>query len=696
MPKICLNMIVKNESRVILRLLESTLPIIDSYCICDTGSSDNTIDIIKLFFERHNIPGKIVSEPFQDFGYNRSFALKECIGLENADYLLLLDADMVLKINPDFDIQKFKDSMSADAYHLFQGSTAFLYKNVRILKNNPNFSYWGVTHEYVQTPQNSVYQDIPNNQIFINDIGDGGSKTEKFERDIRLLKKGLEELPNNDRYTFYLANSYRDSGQYQNAIDTYKKRIEIGGWHEEVWYSYYAIGKCYRDMDDMANAIYYWMEAYNFYPERIENLYEIISYYRIEGKKQFSYMFFELADYQRKLKYSEDHLFLQKDVYDYKIDYEFSIVGYYCNRNNLDVHKSCMRVLASNTADDSIKQNVLNNYKFYAYKLRDFAVKDDNLLVLNNIGNSIINSTNNYDFISSTPSICFDSNSSNNNKLIVNVRYVNYKIGDNGSYNNKERIITKNIIASFNVEDDRPWKKTGEFELKYEASYDNLYVGLEDIRLFSKNGQLQYNANRGLSYGCMVIENGTINLRSQQTLSSLIKKDNQRNIEKNWVIFRDSKFENKMIYEWHPLSIGVHRDHPEKILDGENRPVTQLNIEHTISTPSFFKWLRGSTNGVNMANQTDGSSEVWFICHLVSYEDRRHYYHILVVLDATTYELKRYSKLFTFEGEKVEYTLGFVYFERKKEFLIGYSVLDRETKYIMIPKTKLDELFINS
>jgi len=695
MPKICLNMIVKNESKVILRLLESTLPIIDSYCICDTGSTDNTMEIIKLFFERYNIPGKIVSEPFRDFGYNRSFALKECVGMENADYLLLLDADMILKLQPNFNVQEFKESITADAYLVFQGSQSFLYKNVRILKNNPKYTYWGVTHEYVQTPPNSIYQDIPNSQMFINDIGDGGAKSEKFERDIRLLKKGLEELPNNDRYTFYLANSYRDCGQFQNAIDTYKNRIVLGGWHEEVWYSYYAIGKCYRDMGDMPNAIYNWMEAYNFYPERIENLYEIINYYRIQGKNQFSYMFYELADYQRKSNYSDDHLFLQKDVYDYKIDYEFSIIGYYCNRNNLDVHKSCMRVLDSNMPDDSIKQNVLNNYKFYAYKLKDFAVKDENLLILNNIGNNIINSTNMYSFYSTTPSVCFDSNSNNNSKLIVNVRYVNYKIGDSGEYINKDRIITKNIIATFNVDEGHPWKKTGEFELKYETSYDNLYVGLEDIRLFSKNGQLQYNANRGLSYECMVIENGIINPRSQQTISSLIKKENQRSIEKNWVIFRDSKFENKMIYEWHPLTIGIHRDHPDKILDGENRPVTQFHVEYTINTPSFFKWLRGSTNGINMVNQIDGTNEVWFICHLVSYEDRRYYYHILVVLDANTYKLKKYSKLFTFEGEKVEYTLGFVYFENKKQFLIGYSIMDRETKYMMVPKSKLDELFLS-
>ena len=684
-------MIVKNESRVILRLLESVLPIIDSYCICDTGSTDNTVDIIKLFFERHNIPGKIVFETFRDFGYNRTYALKQCLDMENADYLLLLDADMVLQIPDDLDVDQFKSTLSADVFHIFQGSPMFFYKNVRILKNSPSMSYWGVTHEYVQTPPDSRYEDIPRSVLFINDIGDGGAKTEKFERDIRLLTKGLEELPNNDRYTFYLANSYRDSGQYQNAIDTYKKRIEIGGWREEVWHAYYSIGKCYKDLGDMANAIYYWMEAYQFFPDRIENLYEIMSHYRIAGKNKLAYMFYELADYERTRNPSTDHLFLQKDVYDYKIDYEFSILGYYCNRMDLDIHKSCMKVLASEPAGEDIQKNVISNYKFYASKIAELAIKNDglseNLKLLNGVGKNIVDKS---EFASSTPSVCFDTNPASNNTLIINVRYVNYRIGESGEYINKDRIITKNIIATIDI--SKPvWKKTNEFELKYDSSYDNLYVGLEDVRLFSKNGQLQYNANRGLSYECMVIENGTINLRSHQTLSTLVKKDKQRGIEKNWVLFRDGKFENKMIYEWHPLSIGIHRDHPDHLIDGENKPITQLHIQHTISTPPFFRWVRGSTNGVNMKNLVDGSNEVWFICHLVSYEDRRYYYHIFVVLDALTYQVKRYSRLFTFEGEKVEYTLGFV--SMGDDLLIGYSILDRETKHILVPREKIEGLF---
>ena len=65
--RMLLNMIVKNESKIITRLFDSVLPIIDSYCICDTGSTDDTIKIIKAYFDSKGISGKIVEEPFVDF-----------------------------------------------------------------------------------------------------------------------------------------------------------------------------------------------------------------------------------------------------------------------------------------------------------------------------------------------------------------------------------------------------------------------------------------------------------------------------------------------------------------------------------------------------------------------------------------------------------------------------------------------------
>lgn len=682
MTKLCLNMIVKNESKIIERLMLSVLHLIDSYCICDTGSTDNTIELIETFFEKNNIPGRIVKEPFQDFGYNRTFALNACIGLPNADYLLLLDADMKLRINPNVSIPDFKKSLTKDAYYIFQGSDLFFYKNVRILRNDPEYSYWGVTHEFVKTTPGSVYEQVDKGLLFIDDIGDGGAKADKFERDVRLLLKGLDENPGNDRYTFYLANSYRDAGQFDNAIQRYKDRIKIGGWHEEVWYSYYSIGKCYERMGDMPNAIHYWLEAYQFYPNRIENLYKIVNYYRSKNQNVLAYSFYEMANHELSRNNSNDHLFLEKEIYDFKLDYEFTIIAYYRNPKNMDVVKCCMKVLAHPNAPEPITNNVLFNFKFYTQRLKDMESHRYNLQILNKIGNTLNMDSS---FVSSTPSICMDPFSKS--RLIINLRYVNYRIGDKGDYINQSNIITKNVVAYIDI--NKPeWKIDSEIELKYNNSYDGLYVGLEDVRIMGHSGKLYFNANRGIEQGNMVIEHGLINLKSRSTLSNLIEIDGQRNIEKNWVMFENSARELKIIYGWFPLRIGNIIDHPNSKIDDKNNPIKKMIITHEVKTPNFFRWLRGSTNGQIIGN------EIWFICHLVSYEDRRFYYHIFVSLDSKTMELKRYSRIFTFEREKVEYTLGFVYMEDTRELLIGYSIMDRETRYMTISKDKVEEMFV--
>ena len=143
-PTICLNMIVKNEARIIQRLLDSVINLIDAYCICDTGSTDNTIETIETFFKTHNKSGIIIREPFKDFGYNRTFALKAVYkNMPEIDYILLMDADMVLTGNclQDSNIEYFKRTLTHDYYHICQGSPNYYYKNVRIVKNNNLFSY---------------------------------------------------------------------------------------------------------------------------------------------------------------------------------------------------------------------------------------------------------------------------------------------------------------------------------------------------------------------------------------------------------------------------------------------------------------------------------------------------------------------------------------------------------------------------
>ena len=677
-PKLCLNMIVKNESKVIMRLLQSVATIVDGYCICDTGSTDNTVEIIETFFKDRGIPGKIIYEPFRDFGYNRTFAAKACQTIPNMDYLLLLDADMILTgdaLRPE-NVIAFKQSLKADCQHIFQGSPQYYYKNVRIMRNYRGYSYWGVTHEYVSTPEGTTYEEVPMHSLFINDIGDGGAKIDKFERDIRLLTKGLEENPNNDRYTFYLANSYRDAGQTEKAIETFRKRIEIGGWIEEVWHSHYNIGNCYKSLGEMEKAICAWTEAFQAHPKRVESLFEVIHHYRLHGKNELAYLYYAAADNSmRRWGASNDFLFLQKDIYDYKLLYEMSIIGYYVNYNNYPMTNICMKTLAYPYLPDSTKNNIMNNYKFYTSKLVDIAktTKATNQTFLTSATDSL-DLTEGGIFVKSTPSLILRGN-----HLIVNVRYVNYRIDDNGNYVNQAQIITKNAIAVLDI--SKPiWKVVQEFELAYDKTYDGTYVGLEDVRLHLNKDTILYNANRGIDQK-MTVEHGEISLTYESTIhTTWPKTNNHHNIEKNWVLIPtyDDNQNPLVIYHWNPeLIIGSFTE--ENFIETRRNPV-----------PHFFKDLRGSTNGLIIKD------EIWLICHTVSYEDRRYYYHIVVVLDKETNAVKRYTDYFTFEGAKVEYTLGFVYLENSDELLIGYSVYDKCAKYISVERGEFEKRMIQN
>lgn len=715
LPTICLNMIVKNESKIITRMLDSVYDIIDSYVICDTGSTDNTIELIHHYFQEKNIAtkrhvfGMVIEEPFQDFGYNRTFALKACELLkQKADYILLMDADMKLRMN--ITPIQLKSRLTKNAYYFFQGSEGFFYKNVRIVKNHFKFTYWGTTHEYIKSPEGVEVGEIPlfdRNEIFIRDIGDGGSKTTKFERDIDLLQKGLESIPNNDRYTFYLANSFHDKGDLENAITTYKKRIEIGGWAEEVWYSHLAIARCQKRLENYSEFVNYLLLGYDSFPYRIENIYELVKYYRETSKHHLAYAFYLLADNVRKQnKHHNDFLFWQHDIYLWRLDYELSIIGYYVNPENFNLCELSMELIKKHVVEEYCYKNIIFNYKFYAPEIAKHGYTNEIKVPSEMLG----------DLVQSTPTICklrgsHPLKTSDNGYILVGIRLINYHIDDNGNYVNQETIVSKTLLQVYEICQDNTFTSIqGNNLLSYDTTYDCRYQGPEDVRFFAYhdvNGKetVLYNANRGVDDHTMCIEKGSVDLHHYALKDSqLVYKSehfsmgsNERQIEKNWVMFtrqKDAEDTIHWVYKFSPLEIGIiSSSEPgagEETNSSDSTPGVFQTIHITPSSqlPRFFEDLRGSTNGVNISN------EIWFICHLVSYEDRRFYYHVMVVLDAETMNLKSYTPLWTFEKQKVEYTLGFVYIEEVNSFIIGYSILDKQTKMLEITKSWFDKQMI--
>lgn len=641
--RLCLNMIVKNESRIIERLLASVLSIVDAYCICDTGSTDDTADLIRKFMLAAGKPGEVYTEPFKNFGYNRTHALERAS--KWGTYALLLDADMKLVIEPDFKVAELTD----DGYTIIQRSGGMEYYNVRIVRTGVGVKCVGPTHEYYDFPHGLKQTQIKT--IWINDIGDGGAKSDKFERDVRLLLKGIEDDPKNDRYHFYLANSYRDLGKHREAIEYYKKRTELGGWIEEVFYAYYELGNMYKTVGEMGNAVYYWLEAYNYHPKRAESLFEIVKHYREVGKQHIGMMFCKTALAIPFPKH--DVLFIKTTIYEYLLEYEYSVLAHYTG-SPID-HYKYLELIGHQFAKD----NVFNNYRCYVKKLKNMkGVRD---VVFDEKLDKHIGGRDDT-FTSSSPCIVAVGD-----EYLLNVRFVNYIIRGDGSYqfrheDGKITTLNKQVWLNKNLEvKSQHWfDKVQDEGLRYQ--------GVEDVKVFNYRGAYHFlgTVQQTAGPGHITVGRGIYDMESDTLISKPCVSPAGRDCEKNWCYATDDAGDLKVVYEWSPLTIAE--------IDGNTLKI----VEKYKDVPPFFRDVRGSSNGCRVGD------ELWFLCHIVQYSMPRHYYHIFVVLEGASLKYKRHSIPFKFHGESIEYALGLVV--EPDRVLISYSKMDRTSAVMVLPR----------
>ena len=308
---ICLNMIVKNESAVILRCLESVKHLIDYWVIVDTGSSDGTQTLIKQFLK--DIPGELHERPWVNFGYNRNEALSLIKG--KADYALFIDADDRLVFSKDFSLP----DLEADAYCILQRET---YKNTfrehltfLLIKTDQDYYWKGVLHEglFTETPKNTyVLKGVYNE--YIND-GARSKDPQKIKKDIKTLKNGIKEEPTNARYRFYLAKTYWSINDYSSALKHFEKRAQMGEDPFEVYHSLLYIAMCQRYLHfPHETFINNFCKAYAYRPSRAEAIYELARYFFENRNYLLGYFCAKTA---MSIPLSEDHLFVESWVYDW-------------------------------------------------------------------------------------------------------------------------------------------------------------------------------------------------------------------------------------------------------------------------------------------------------------------------------------------------------------------------------------------
>jgi hypothetical protein len=83
-------------------------------------------------------------------------------------------------------------------------------------------------------------------------------------------------------------------------------------------------------MGKIEEAIATWLNGFEYYPERLEGMYEILKHYRINSQHKLGHMIYQQAKQILDLNKNRDgYLFLHNDVYTSQIYYEFSIIAFY-------------------------------------------------------------------------------------------------------------------------------------------------------------------------------------------------------------------------------------------------------------------------------------------------------------------------------------------------------------------------------
>ena len=289
---------VKNGGPQFENMLIKNLDIIDRWTILDTGSTDDTIDIInKVLVGKKK--GNLFQEPFINFKDSRN----RCLYLAgiSCKFTCMLDDTYIIEDELRDFLNIVRGDQFADSFSLYIKSEDVEYVSNRILKSDKNLRYIYKIHESI-TSENNVNVIVPLHKSRIMDFRCDYMEERTQSRknyDLELLFEEYNENPNVSRHLYYIAQTYNVMGKFELAYEYYLKRVNHpneGFLQERLDACFEAARKANFDLNKpwkLCEELY--LTAYNMDKTRPDSLYFIGMHYKFENNHVKAFEYFKQA-----------------------------------------------------------------------------------------------------------------------------------------------------------------------------------------------------------------------------------------------------------------------------------------------------------------------------------------------------------------------------------------------------------------
>lgn len=327
MISISLCMILKNEEAVIGRCLDCLKSIVDEIIIVDTGSTDNTKEIVSKYTD------KIYDFKWvDDFSAARNYSFSKA----TKDYIFWIDADEVLFKEDQKKLRSLKQKLTFDVDTVTMtdhrglnenGEPLLRYKRNRLVKRSNDFKWVGFIHEYLEVSGNVYESDIAITHQKIINVGD---------RNLRIYKNKLKEgLKLSTRDVYYYGKELYYNGYYDEAIKVLNYFENLDSWVEEKIDAYCKISDCYLEKKDYINARRSLYKTFEYGPPRAEVVYRIGDTFNMEERYDEAISWYEIIF---KLKLPKGcYGFISPEYWTWKPHLQLTVC--YFNINNIEKSK---------------------------------------------------------------------------------------------------------------------------------------------------------------------------------------------------------------------------------------------------------------------------------------------------------------------------------------------------------------------